>query len=221
MSIPEHTIRIISHKSQRHVRKELIQRILGRAGTQLDYSNKTRISTTQFSYDTAVVNIIDCDYDMIEGKIGKTDIIFADFRYFGNYYHTKPQYDAMIKWLEKFKKRGKNVWYFYEKNTINDLGYATGIKVDDTYNHEQFASQEHWIIWIDKTLSVRGIQTIEYLFKEAPFQPVSTSLAQSHAENVPEAPWPVPELTITVPKFVKVESMKHDPAAGTITIRFG
>jgi hypothetical protein len=220
MSIPEHTVRIISHKSQRQARKELIQRIGG--CTQISYKHNLPVSITQFSYDSAIVNVVDCDYDAIDGKITKNDIVFADFRHFGNKYGTKQQYDALLRWVQQFKKLEKKIWYFYEKNSISSLGGPYGIKVDEySFTIHLYNSQEKWVQWIDTNLDVRGIQTVNFWFREVLHVDVPTVSAEQASCIQSSTPWPIPEITMNLPKYAKVEELRHDPATNTIIIRFG
>lgn len=222
MSIPEHTVRIISHKSQRQARKELIQRIGG--CTQISYAHKSPVSTTQFSYDSAIVNIVDYDYDAIDGKITKNDIVFADFRHFGNNFNTTRQYDALIRWVKQFKNLEGKIWYFYEKDSsslTSEIGRC-GIKVDEySFSSGLYNSQAKWLQCIDTNLAVRGIQSVNFWFREAPHVDVPPISAEQASCEQSSAPWPIPEITMNLPKYVKVEELHHDPAANTITIRFG
>lgn len=222
MSIPEHTVRIISHKSQRQARKELIQRIGG--CTQISDKYNSPVSTTQFSYDSAIVNIVDYDYDAIDGKITKNDIVFADFRHFGNKSCTTRQYDALIRWVRQFKKLEKKIWYFYENDSMSltsEIGRC-GIKFDeDGTAGYLYYSQEKWLDWIDTNLAVRGIQFVNFWFREVPSDVAPPISAEPTQCGQSSAPWPFPEITMNLPKYVKVEELRHDPAANTITIRFG
>lgn len=200
MSTPEHTIRIISHRCDRGARKELISRICG-YNSNVD-SESAAVSQTVLCYDICTLRVIDSDYDKIDGKINETDIVFMDFRTYDHRDGTG-QYEARKAWINQLAIAYDTVWIRRDYN--NDTILKKIKRAQDASS-----PTDKWFAYIANRLKIRGIQTVISMFR--PMEPMRPKA---------EAPWPIPEMTLSLPSFVKVEEVRHDPATNQIVIRFG
>lgn len=210
MSVKEHTIRIISHRCDTKSRKELIYCICEGISREHCHFDRTGsgMSTTTLLYDDFTVNIVDCDYNLIDDKITENDIIYVDLEKTGSRYYESPERDQKIKWIEQFKNIGATIWEWHGLNSSN--GWSR-----NWINHAadcSYTPKKDWLAFIEKRYQITGIQSTISMFNSAVRKPHSV-----HSE----APWPVPNMVIQIPQFVKVEDIKYDPENGTITVIFG
>lgn len=211
MSVPEYTVRIISHKCDKLARRDLISYIAGKTPpTPPSADAPSATTTTRLSYDTSIVNIIDCDFDALDRPVTPDDILFMDFR---SWYDGHPQYAARITWLEQFGELERSVWLLHGNSRKSDHFPKNALHIDAI----GFAVL-YWNDWLAIKLNVSGIQTVDYMFREPNL--VSDEIARPGAESAPNTGHAF-KMTITIPEFAKVEVMSHDPAARIITIRFG
>lgn len=89
----EKTIHIVSHRADRRVRKEIIQRICGITSGFDD--NTSPVSQTRIVYNGLVVDVIDCDFNLI-GDVEKSDVFIVDLRGYADEPYTRDLYAGRI-----------------------------------------------------------------------------------------------------------------------------
>lgn len=269
MSVPEYTVRMASHKCDRDARRAIIAAICDRDPISATRPHAT--TRTRLLYEgVAAVNLIDCDYDVLDEKLTDHDIIYVDFskatpKYKKVEYEDKNYPNTVLKcgciaydglddqneykqqWVQKIlTDTGTTLWEtphghiqtrFYDNRVGCRLGGSghvihTPVKLvpDSTPIYATTNKKATWWKFIDDIFGIKGLQSVEsylepYCVRSVPG--ISTQVAPIRgntpfdAPGTVDAPWPVPEMTINLPPFVKVEEIRHDPATNAITIKFG
>ncbi len=232
----EHTLRIVSHKSNARSRKEFI-RYLTHPGDSREHGctihELAAISTTVLEYEMPErkvrINIIDYNYDAIDFKLTPDDVIYGEL--------SKQTGQGMVDWLSAFIDKGPWVWYFSPlrgndlSNAMNERhGYVFQDPTDDRChgcNHifrpkctrnpkvhdTGYSTGTFWQAFIKYRYNITNA-----------VQSVIKSLSRTvitEPNRISAAPWPIPEMVIKIPKYVKIESFKHNPETGELTIVFG
>ena len=168
------------------------------------------VSSSEFEYEndkeTKFIRVIDYDYDMVDFKLTSDDIIYIDTSASEDTYKSSDYVSpnaGKIEWSKKFLGIGVNVWYF-DGLFGRKVPGAVSIGYD---------CKKTWMKFIKEKFGIdHGIQTTNKLFGNVVIrQPTMCN----------DAPWPVPKMTITIPKFVNIESIKHNREKGEIEIIFG
>lgn len=171
MSIPEYTIRIISHKCDREFRKNLIMKICGKP---VDRCLMSR-NVTKLCYDIATIIIIDCDSDDCYAPIPSiykhatpvpvpatiNDIVIMEFDSNRDGF---AQLRSRIEWIAQFKTLGDAVWCFIADGFADSDLPERACKFERNITHDKLS--DIWCKKIDTQFGVRGIQTLEYAFKD-------------------------------------------------------
>lgn len=215
----EHTVRLISHKSDIYSRKEFITYISS-GGSSREHGCRigemSVVSKTIFEYEMpgkrVVINVIDYNHECIDFKLTSADIVYFDFtdddhggfRAIGKIIGCG---GGKVQWAKQFIESGAHLWYFHGLATFNGKSVLPTV-VDTGYN-----CKNHWMKFIHDQFGITdSIQTTVKLFSK-------TIMVTPTVIN--DAPWPVPKMTITMPRFVTIESIKHNRETGEITITFG
>jgi hypothetical protein len=213
----EHTVRLISHKCDIESRKELIVYI-SRGGSRehgCRLPELACVTSTVFEYEThekkTIINLVDYNHESIDFKPTAGDIVYADLSRddssFGRRVEENISHNTgIIRWLEQFRGTGASIWYFNGLFGKRTPDMPEAIKTS-------YSPSEQWSQFIKKMFGIGdAIQTTAKLLSRVTM--VEPSMQQA-------APWPVPRMVITVPKFVTIESIKHNPETGEIVITFG
>ncbi len=221
MEIETHTIRLISHASDFASRKTLINFISKGGSREHGCSLGSLYSTTLSVFDyedenkKIRINLIDYKMDDVNFEITPDDIIYADVA-------TKGQYTRMsdddpnigkINWLNKYSNSKARIFVFERKS------YNWSYRVEKI----DYNCQRNWIKFICEKYSMKNpIQTTIKLFEQYPKpQPARPTKNNLPAVKIPEVPFPLPKMTISVPRGVKIESVSFNNDKGEVEIIFG
>ena len=230
-----HTVRIISHKSDRESRKLLVARIA--------YAHRARANVVVPPHDDGTGQTI-LDYDMIGGRtdavkiidldwsadvtVGADDVFYVALEFecdeYGNPVGWSGDHAAANAsrslWAKSVSAPATRLWW---TNGYGKDGGCCAEPVRYGPNREParfvfIPARDGLSPWFDLIRERFGIsggmQSVRTLLERLDTQPARSVVKPS------DAPWPLPSMTIMLPTYATVTGTTHDPTTGALTITF-